>query len=631
MMKNQTYITSALLLLGLSAVASAEPVSLAGPSGAVRMVVASYGGERLGYKVTLRGRPVVEWSALGMTLDGVNIAEGIKLGKPRSYSAEETFSWNGVHSPAANRFKGFRFPVHHGKTSLSYTLELRVYDDGVAFRFVVPGRPGETRVPDEATYFRIPEGSTVWFHDFRGHYETYHARKAIAEVAAGEWAALPLTFKLPAGAGYASITEGALLRYSGLGLQGDGRGSFVARLGHVHPISYPFRLRYERDIPRVTRPAAVEGEIVTPWRIVMAVPDLNALVNCDIVSAVAPPPDPRLFPDGARTGWIRPGRSVWRYLDGGDSSLEGMKEFSRLASELGFEYNLLEGFWARWPMEQLQELARYSRKLGVGLWLWKHSRDLRTPEARKEFFRTCNEAGAVGAKIDFFDHEAKEIVELYEILLHEAAEHKILVNFHGANKPTGEARTYPNELTREAVRGMEGRSRERARHNVTLPFTRMLAGHADYTPVHFGERRGDTTWTHQVATAAVFTSPLLVYGAHPARLLANPAVEIIKSIPSVWDETIVLPFSEIGEVAGLARRRGDMWIVAVLNGTEARKVTIPLSFLGAGSYRALLAKDGDAGDGSSIQMEEASFSRSDAIPLELRPGGGFIARLSRLH
>src|SRR5262249_47035120 len=153
--------------------------------------------------------------------------------------------------------------------------------------------------------------------------------------------------------------------------------------------------------------------------------------------------------------------------------------------------------------------------------------------------------------------------DLYQSLLREAAELKLLVDFHGANKPTGEARTWPNELTREAIRGMEAsKLADRATHDATLPFTRMLAGHAEYTPLHFGERRRNTTWAHQVASAAILSAPLLTYAAHPANMLANPCADMIKSIPSFWDETVVLPPSEIGEVAVFARRRGETWFLA---------------------------------------------------------------------
>jgi alpha-glucosidase len=168
----------------------------------------------------------------------------------------------------------------------------------------------------------------------------------------------------------------------------------------------------------------------------------------------------------------------------------------------------------------------------------------------------------------------------------------------------------------------------RARHNTTLPFTRYLAGHGDYTPVHFGERRGDSTWAHQVATAAVFNEPLLTYGAHPTNLLNNPCLPMIKSIPAVWDETIVLPVSKIGEVAAFARRSGAKWFLAILNDPTARRVQIPLSFLGKGDYRALLIRDRQ-GDPAAAEMENAAAKSSGSLTIELAAGGGFIARFEK--
>jgi len=173
-----------------------------------------------------------------------------------------------------------------------------------------------------------------------------------------------------------------------------------------------------------------------------------------------------------------------------------------------------------------------------------------------------------------------------------------------------------------------GKLQARALHNTTLPFTRLLAGHADYTPVHFGPRRGDTTWTHQIASAAILTSPLLTYGAHPTNLLNNPAVGMIKSIPSVWDETIVLPPSEIGELAAFARRSGDVWFLAVLNGPEPRKLNIPLGFLGDGDYGTAMVTD-NKDNPASVKTVDTTVVRGGSLGIDLRKGGGFIARFSR--
>jgi alpha-glucosidase len=542
---------------------------------------------------------------------------------------KEKYPWRGVHSEASNHCTGAKISIRHTASKTSYTVEVRAFNDGVAFRYVVPG-DDTPRVPDEATAFSIPAGSTVWFHDFEGHYEGIHKRKNISDVQAGEWAAPPLTIKLPNSVGYAAITEAALINYAGMGLHADGQRRFHARLGHALPVSYPFRLRFEADIERLARPAAIRGTITTPWRVVMTGADLNTLVNCDIIHNVSPPPDKTLFPSGLKSDWIKPGRCVWRYLDGGENTLEGVKEFSRLAGQLGFEYNLVEGFWQTWSESQLRELIEYSRQRNVGIWLWKHSRDLRTPEAREKFFKLCHDAGVVGVKLDFFDHEAKEIIDLYQALLRGAAEHKLMVNFHGANKPAGESRTWPNEMTREGIRGLEYRSMQtRAEHDATLPFTRMLAGHADYTAVHFGERRRETSWAHQIASAAVLTSPVLIYGAHPKNILENPAVEMIKSIPSVWDETIALPVSEIGEVAAFARRHGNRWFLAMMNGSIAKTVQVPLTFLAGGKYEALLIRD-EQDNAAAVKIETSTVRRNDVLTVELRAGGGFIARFSRL-
>jgi alpha-glucosidase len=604
-------------------------INIASPDGKVQFQLVLREQANLSFRATFKNQAVIETSGLGIVIDGVDLGQGVDVGRVDRYQVKEKYASRGVHSEAINHCNGAKIPINHKASNTNFTLEVRAFNDGTAFRFVVPG-DGKQRVPDESTVFTIPAGSSVWYHDFEGHYESIHVKKNISEVKDGEWAAPPLTFKLPNTTGYASLTEAALINYSGMGLQADGKRGFKVRLGDAQPVSYPFRLRYADDIERLAKPAAITGTIRTPWRVVIIGQDLNTLVNSDIIDNVSPPPDQKLFPQGINTEWLKPGRAVWKYLDGGENTLEEVKEFSRLAGQLGFEYQVVEGFWRKWTESQMREVVDYSRQQKVGILFWKHSRDLRTPETRREFFKLCQDVGVVGAKIDFFDHEAKEIIDLYQVMLRDAAEYKMIVNFHGANKPAGEARTWPNEMTREGIRGLEYRKMEtRSAHNTTLPFTRMLAGHADYTPMIFGERRRETSWAHQIASAAIFTSPLLVYGAHPKSMLENPAVEIIRSIPSVWDETIALPVSEIGEIAAFARRRGNIWFLAVMNGLTAKTVKIPLTFLGGAKYQAMLVRDQQE-DAASVKIEKSILSRNDTLAIELRSGGGFIGRFSQV-
>ena len=203
-----------------------------------------------------------------------------------------------------------------------------------------------------------------------------------------------------------------------------------------------------------------------------------------------------------------------------------------------------------------------------------------------------------------------------------------MLNIHGSNKPTGEGRTWPNEMTREGIRGLEyGRNQYVwAKHNTTLPFTRFIAGAGDYTPVVFGERRLETSWTHQLATAVIFSSAVQIFGAHPKSMLENPCVEIIKSMPTVWDETIVLPHSEIGEIAAFARRSGKNWFLAVFNGEKAQALQIPLSFLKDGEWYEATVINDNPNNAAAVKKEKAFCRHTDTFTARMRDGGGFVVK-----
>jgi len=605
---------------------TAPDTTIASPDGTVRFHLSRREG-RLRWRATLDGRPAIESSRAGIVVDGTDLGRGAAVGDVERYRLDERFPWLGGRSEGRNRCQGARVGLTHEASGTPFALDVRVFDDAVAFRFLVPGHG--RRVPDAGTGFRLPAGSVVWHHGHRDHYEGLHARTPLEDLPAGEWAAPPVTVRLPDGAGYAAISEAGLEGYGGMLLQADGRDALLERLGHAAPASYPFLLRYgEEAAARLALPAAVEGPITTPWRVVLLGRDLDALVGSTTIPGLCPPPDERLFPQGVATPWLRPGRAVWRYLDGGEGGPAGLREFSRLAAELGFEHHVVEGEWRRWTEAELRGLVDHSRERGVGIWLWLHSKNHREPGARRRLFARLRGLGVVGLKVDFFDHEAKEVIDLYRDILRDAAEVELMVNFHGANKPTGEARTWPNEMTREGVRGLEHRRTEAwAVHNTTLPFTRFLAGPADYTPVVFGERRRDTSWAHQLAMAIVFTSPVMVYGGHPASLLANPAVDLIRSVPSVWDDTVVLPGSAVGELAAFARRSGDRWFLGVLNGPAARTLRVRLSFLPEGAHRAMLVGDRDGQDGA-LEVDHRDAAAGETLDVSLRAAGGFVARFS---
>jgi alpha-glucosidase len=617
----------ALLLLTTSAGTAPADVSVASPNGRIVLTLSVDGAGALTWKAASGGTAVIEPSRAGIRVDGVDLGDGAAIVSSETYRVDEKYPWRGVKSEAVNRANGSRITVRHAKSNTSYIVDARAFDDGVAFRVDVPG--SGRRVPDAAIAFRIPARSIVWAHGLRGHYEEQYQRRSIEDVPKDDWAGPPVTFKVRDGL-YGSITEADLRNYAGMALQADGGNTYRERLGHEHPASYPFTLRYgEEEAKRLNQPAAIDGPIRTPWRAVL-IGDLNTLVNSDIVPNLSQPPDPTLFPQGIKTPWARPGRAVWRYLDGPqENNLDVIREFSRLAGELGFEYQVVEGLWTRWSEAELRDLVEYSKQRNVGLILWRHRRTLGDPAERRRLFETLHKAGVAGLKVDFFDHEAKEVIDLYQAILRDAAEFHLVIDFHGANKPAGEARTWPNELTREGIYGLEHRTAPSwAEFNTTWPFARMLAGHADYTPVVFGERRKESSVAHQIASAAILTSPLLVYGGNPAALLSSPAVEIFKTLPATWDETRVLPPSEIGELALFARRTGNTWFVAAMNGSTARTVTIDLRPFGLSRAKALIARD-RLDDAAAADVETKEVSTSQPIEIAMRPAGGFVMRLTR--
>ena len=595
------------------------------PDGRVKFTLAS-NPERLTFQVTMGDMIVIEPSSLRLSIDGFDFGSGVVFEKVERSEINETYPWQGAHSTAVNHCNVAAISFTHDLSLSPFHLEVRAFNDGAAYRVIVPGGENESRTPDELSEFVLPEGSTVWFHDLGGHYEAEYKKLPIAEVKAGQWGAPPITFELPRGGGYGMLTEANLVNYAGMALESDGRRGWIVGLGHRHPLNYPYELRYGREqARRLGRPAAITGTITTPWRVVIAARDLNTLVNSDLIANLCPPASPVLFPEGMNTPWVTPGLAVWRYVDGGDNSFAGLKQFSTWAGQLGAKYHIVEGLWSRWTDEQIKEFVDHSRQHGVRLLFWRHSRQLRTPGAQAEFFTRLHRLGVAGAKIDFIDHEAKESVDTYEDLLRMAAASAMVINFHGANKPTGRQRTWPNDMLREAVRGMESRVQQRARHETILPFTRYIAGPTDYTTMHFGERRADTTWAHQIASLATFHSPILTIAAHPETVLKHPAVDVIKSIKPVWDETVVLPESRIGELSLFARRSGAMWILAVMASGPAREIKVPLSFLPEGEYAATFVRDDEAKP-DAVRIERGRARRSDTVTIKLGSGGGFVGR-----
>jgi alpha-glucosidase len=259
---------------------------------------------------------------------------------------------------------------------------------------------------------------------------------------------------------------------------------------------------------------------------------------------------------------------------------------------------------------------------------------MRSADGRRKYLEKVAALGAAGIKIDFIPPCTPEMTRWYEGALKDTAELRLLCNFHGAVKPTGRRRTWPHELTREAVRGHEYhmtryRRVQAADHDETVLFTRFLAGPADYTPTAFDPREMvGYTWSHLLAQAVNMTSPLLHFAGKYQDFLDNPAENLLRHLPATWDETIVLPGSEIGKTVGFARRRGEDWYIGVLNGAEAATLPINLSFLGQGSWKADMFCD-NPDDPATFKRETKTVTTGDTFTVSMSKRGGAVVWLTK--
>ncbi len=568
----------------------------------------------LSYRIFKDTTLVLDYSDMCWSVSGIQYGSRVEEIKVQDKS-RETVSYEvlGGHAFAEEQYHRVLYKIVSDTFPESF-LEVRAFNGGIAFRYLKPGK--DTVSIGDFTEFSLPAETKVWLQGNVRYYEGDYQLYDVSALSEGQLAGPPVVLKYPDQDFYAAITESDLSNFAGMSLEVTEQGTFRSRLDGATVLS---------------------GDIHTPWRVVL-VGSLNDLVNNDEITALSDSASPELFEHSE--SWLHPGKCVWSWLTGTGVSFENMKKFSALAGELGIEYNLVDEGWSSWQEGEkdgwalMKELVDYSSERGVKIWAWKAYPDrngipgIQTPERRAAFFQKCKETGIVGLKIDFFDSESQEITKYYQETLEEAARYGLMINFHGCNKPTGLNRSYPNEMCREGIKGYEyGVSTD---CNVTLPFTRLLAGHGDATPLMMnpGQMNG-TTMAHQLASAVVYSSPLLCLAAHPEEIAQSPNRDFIVSMPVVWDETVVLPPSEIGELVLFARRSGDVWYVAGM--TKApQDFELALSFLdNKKQYRVLSVMD-VAEQPCLTANEEDTVEGGERLAVRMNARGGFVAKISPL-
>ncbi|HVF42800.1 MAG TPA: glycoside hydrolase family 97 protein [Pyrinomonadaceae bacterium] len=608
------------------------------------------------YAVKYKGRTVVEPSALGLELkQGGPLSRDLEPGAATSRLHVSTYALAvGKARAARDRYRELEITLRE-RAGMRRTLQLsfRAYDDGAAFRYRVPAQPGLERldVVEERSEFRFPADYRCWamrLKTFHSNYEQEFEPTGVSGIKPGAITGLPVTIETGDGGPTLAIAEADLEDYAGMYLQGV-EGSPNALVSRLSPHANGDGLAVSGRAP-----------LSSPWRVLMIGDTPGRLIESTLILSLNDPP---AFKD---TSWIRPGKAAWDWWSG--QLAEGvanpgmndatMKHYVDFAAEFKLEYMLVDAGWytpVAWgdkadlkaditktvPEIDLPGLVSYARERGVGIILWLHW--VPTRDQMDRAFPYYERLGVKGVKIDFMDRDDQEMVAFYHRVLKKAAEHHLVVDLHGAYKPTGLVRTYPNYLSQEGVLGAEYNkwsARVTATHNVTLAFTRMLAGPLDYTPAGFRNvtpaefkprDKGPlvmTTRAHQLAMYVVYESPLQMVADTPSAYRGQPGSEFVSLVPTSWDETRVLA-GEIGKYVVIARRRGRAWFVGAMNNEEARTLRVPLNFLGRGPHTLDAFADGAdaARDPKQLSGSTSTVRARETLTLRLAPSGGYAARL----
>lgn len=639
--------------------AGAAEESIASPDGRILVRVSDTDG--LHYRVTLDDEPVIVDSRLGLDFAG-----GFSLGRHTAIidatRGGHDGTWDnpfGQHRTVRDHYRELRLELKEAADAPArLNLVVRAYDEGVAFRYEIPVQPGleDYVVTDERTEFIFPTDLTCWAGDYSDCAECQYPEKSLTQLGTNiaKPHVLPLLVKLPHG--YAAIAEADLLDWAGM---------FITAAG-------PEANGKPRPGARVTLAARKDGRGLvvgrdrraSPWRVIQLAREAKDLVASELIATLATPSQL------ADTSWIKPGVTAWdAWWTGLNPTQPGFKglnsrgdtrshrDYIDFAAEMGFPYQLIDWFWYE-PMNNpkadltkpaahvdIPGLVAYARERHVRLLLWIDSHDL----DRQGFDKVLSQVAAwgfAGVKIDFMNSDSQETVRWYADVLAAAARHRLMVDLHGAYKPTGLARTWPNYITQEGVLGNEYNKIPwnpgacSTLHTITLPFTRGLLGPMDFTPGGFLNRTAADfkiaapaevvgTRARQLAETVVYFSPLLCLCDSPENYRGQPGVEFFRGLPTVWDDTVVLS-AEVAQHVVIARRAGSRWYLAAMNGDAPFTVKVPLKFLGGGTWqlRAFADTPESATQPTKISDTTSPVTASDTIELTLAPAGGYAAALS---
>ncbi len=644
-------------IAAISAVQAQKTYSLISPNGDVQININA--AAKLTWSVLQQSQIIIAPSAIGMHLQNGEVLgnnaqiistkkENINAIIPALFYKKDTIVDN--YTQLTLNYKG------------DYGVIFRAYNDAVVYRFFTKKKDSIT-IQSEDAEFNFASDDSAWIpysndpHNgdkYQCSFENIYQHIPLSQFVKDTVAFAPVLIDLPNNK-KALITEADLEEFPGMFLTNATNG-FGLRADHA-PYALE-QLQNERNpvqalvTKRADYIARTQGTRNFPWRVVVISNNDKDLLNNDMVYRLA---SPNRVTD---VSWIKPGKVAWDWWNDWNIShvdfhaginTETYKYYIDFASANHIDFILLDEGWSDdkdimkiVPAIDLKEIISYAAQKNVGVWLWMGSYPL--DEKMEEIFTTYSKMGVKGFKIDFMDRDDQPMVDYYYRVAKAAADNHIMVDFHGAYKPTGLNRTYPNVVNFEGVHGLEQMKwghDDQVTYDVSIPFIRMVAGPMDYTP---GAMRNATkqsfrpindmpmsqgTRCHQLAMYIMFEAPFEMLSDNPnAYIREQESTNFISAVPTTFDETIAID-GKVGEYCLIARRKGSTWYIGAMNNWTDRDMTVDLSFLKTGNYQATIFKDGVNADrdATDYATETKPVSATDKLTLHLASGGGWAAKI----
>ncbi|QNI36039.1 glycoside hydrolase family 97 protein [Edaphobacter albus] len=651
-------LSTVLFLLPVMPLVSQETLSVMSPDGRIKMEFdvkdATKNSGSLEYSVLFNGKSVINKSALGLNLEGgPPLGSDVRIEGATSSSGIDDYPLrNTKTSKVHDAYNTIRIrTVESVGANRKLDIEARAYNDGIAFRYLVPEQNNisDFKLKTEETEFRFAEDDTAWvlaLPNYRSSYESEYVRLNLSSlsnqggVSSHFLIGTPVLLHQP-GVAWISLMESNLETNSSMYLTNPS-GNWE---GHLLTV----KLSPRWDDPTF----AVIGSLphYSAWRVLGIADTPGKLIESNLLTNLNPPS--RI----SDTSWIQGGKASWNWwVDNvsktgrSEFTTEVMKEYIDFSAANGLPYFMLDAGWSKSDdITQLNgkidipELVRYGTAKGVKVWIWLYSGSVM--KQMREAFPLYEKWGVAGLKIDFVNRDDQEGIQFYYDVAKLAAEHHLMVDFHGCRTPWGLLRTYPNVLSYEAVLGLENNKvgrRDSPVDRTIFASTRLLAGPMDFTPGAFDNATEDAfvarneapmamgTRAQQLALYVIYETPFPMLSDSPQNYENQPGFQFLKDVPVEWDETRVVS-STPGEDTVIARRHNDDWYLGAMTNWQPKTLTVPLTFLGKGVYTAEMYED--AADAATqpkhLRISTKSVSSRSNLSLQLAPGGGAAIHFSR--